>query len=318
MLEEVKINMRALILALLLFLSLGLAGAVTVGTPTFNFGPEPGFMNPGTIQAGDLYATDDALIGDDAQVLGDLSVAGSISATGGSIAAGIISEYLTTAGISNVGVLFSTGTTQLHGNTFLDYTHFNGSIAVYGSENFGNNKGATAKFDHIVVNDTTIQNSIAGGLNVGGALNVGSTLTMNSSQALVVTSADKLTIAGNIIAKEVVLTFPFGFNSTNSTWFAANNGWEVTKVEEAHMTKQSSTAEPATIDLTICNSGEAPASGDSVISAPVDLRATNNVLQTSTLSATKTLADGDWLAVVFRGYRTGFAGGSLTVHMKRV
>ena len=61
--------MRALILALLLSLFVGMAGA-TNPTPTYNFGPQSGFINPGTIKMG--YGTVD----------NDLTVAGNVAITG--------------------------------------------------------------------------------------------------------------------------------------------------------------------------------------------------------------------------------------------
>ena len=221
-----------------------------------------------------------------------------------------VSGYTTLTGSSNSGQSNVAGALKVATDATVGHLTTNNTVSIGTIARVGD----SLKTNHLVVNGTSAH---TGAANFGGATAFGGTATINASTALTVTTKDYLTVGGNIIANEMVLTFPFGFNSTNTTWFAANDGWVITKVEETHMTKQSSTAEPATIDLAICNSGEAPASGDTTITAPIDLRATNNVLQTATLSATKTLADGDWLAVVFRGYRTGFAGGCLTVHMKR-
>lgn len=68
----------------LIFLALtaiiSVVGAVTITDQASlkNTGPNIGFKNKGTIQASDLYATDDAKVGDDLQVVGDLTVGGVI------------------------------------------------------------------------------------------------------------------------------------------------------------------------------------------------------------------------------------------------
>jgi hypothetical protein len=72
-------NMKTKILAILLIFFVGIAGAVTIPEPTYNFGPSAGFKNAATIQASDMYAEDDFKVGDDAQIVGDLAITGASS-----------------------------------------------------------------------------------------------------------------------------------------------------------------------------------------------------------------------------------------------
>lgn len=88
--------MKKLIILLLSIFLIGMAGAVTMTeTPTAKFGPNIGFWNPGTIQAADLYATDDFLVGDDAQFLGDVAVTGAVTFDGITASGIIKGEQLT-------------------------------------------------------------------------------------------------------------------------------------------------------------------------------------------------------------------------------
>jgi hypothetical protein len=251
-------------------------------------------------------------------ITGDVSVTGSISASGGSVANNNIANYIVTHGISNVGALYTTGAFSDTADATVGHLRVNSTSALYKGLNVGNNLGSTLKADHLSLNDTTIKHAIAGGISVGGASSFGGTTTINGSTTLAVTTADYLTVGGNIIPNTMVLTFPFGFNSTNTTLFIADEAWQVTKIEEAHTTAQTQTGEPATIDVMKCTSGQSPVQGTSMITAPMNLKSTANTVVTPTLSATVALADGNMISILFSGYRTGFAGGGLTIHMKRV
>jgi hypothetical protein len=99
--------MKNVIILLLSFVLIGMAGAVTLTeTPVQKWGPNTGFYNYGTIQAGDLYATDDLKVGDDAEVCGDLAVTGAISTGAGTISSGVYDGDLSIAGAHT----FYTGT----------------------------------------------------------------------------------------------------------------------------------------------------------------------------------------------------------------
>lgn len=69
-------TLRKLLIFLALTAIISVVGAVTITDQASlkNTGPNIGFKNKGTIQASDLYATDDAKVGDDLQVVGDLAV----------------------------------------------------------------------------------------------------------------------------------------------------------------------------------------------------------------------------------------------------
>jgi hypothetical protein len=75
-------------LAILLILFVGFAGAVTIPVPTYNYGPQSGFKNPGTIEGSDILVDDDFQVGDDAAILGDLAVTGTLTGTASRIAVG--------------------------------------------------------------------------------------------------------------------------------------------------------------------------------------------------------------------------------------
>jgi len=126
-------------IAILLILFIGMAGAVTVTTATWNAGHPAGDKFPGTVQASDLYATDDLLVGDDAQVLGDFSCSGIGTFTGGTITSNVYSDNLrlaanksfySTAGSGGIDWSNGTGTWKMPtgAGTIAGTTDFNGAI----------------------------------------------------------------------------------------------------------------------------------------------------------------------------------------------
>ena len=88
--------MKKFITLLILLSLIGMAGAATVSitkTPTYNIGSTTGGKTAGTLQAGDLYATDDLLVKGDAEVIGTLYVG--ILNAGANITSGHLTEDTT-------------------------------------------------------------------------------------------------------------------------------------------------------------------------------------------------------------------------------
>ena len=153
---------KVLTLLILLSLFVGMAGAANVTIskiPTFNWGPAQGMKNVGTIQAGDLYATDDLLVAGDAEVIGTLYVG--ILNAGANITSGHLTEDTTIdAGVditaaSGDGAFdyslatgaFTTGagTNTLSGNTVIagskTFGTGTGAVSINGATTFAANKG---------------------------------------------------------------------------------------------------------------------------------------------------------------------------------
>jgi len=131
-------------------------------------------------------------------------------------------------------------------------------------------------------------------------------------------TTDVLKANGNIVSAETIINFAIPNSNTASTLFIANDAWEVTKVEEAHV----GVLTAGTATVVICNADAVtPANGTAVISDFFEFTSAVDTVVTGTLSTTAAivqLADGDRL--VFRpGALTGAAfGGVLTIHLKRI
>lgn len=92
---------KFIILLILLSLFVGLAGAGTPVTltklPTYNIGSATGAKTTGTLQAGDLYATDDLIVGDDTWNKGDMTVNGTLNSGGTATLNAVVSNTTVTA-----------------------------------------------------------------------------------------------------------------------------------------------------------------------------------------------------------------------------
>jgi hypothetical protein len=170
--------MRAYILALLLILFVGFAGAVTLDyTPTFSFGPELGFTNPGTIQASDLYATDDLKVDDDAAVAGDLVVTGTLQAGVTASDTGSIATDVTIAADKFLKCASGTGQFDwvLGSGIFRTTTGTNtlsGNVVISGTKTFTTGTGAVA-----LNGDVTLAKTVT----VSKATSVATTTTLTSA-----------------------------------------------------------------------------------------------------------------------------------------
>lgn len=146
--------------------------------------------------------------------------------------------------------------------------------------------------------------------------------TVGTSDTLAVTTADKLTVGSVIVPQEIVLTIPIGASEVDQTAFIADDAWQITKIEEVHSVAQN-TAYPNTGSLSVmkCTGTQAPGSGAALHNTTMYLNSTVETVVTPTLNAATgalNLADGNRIGLNFNGTMTTFAGGCVTIHMKRI
>jgi hypothetical protein len=210
--------MRASIIALLLILFVGMAGAVTItNSPIFSFGPEMGFYSTATIQAQDLYATDDLLVNDDAQVGDDLDVVGTLTCA-------VLAPDATTASNElshDLTVLSGTDITAATGAEIFDYSAstaafstgqgtntFNGNVVVSGSKTVTTGTGAVG-----IAGDATFSKTVAFSINT----------TMTADKTI--TSANTKTVYQiDASGGDVTLTLPDASTVTGREYKVALNG----------------------------------------------------------------------------------------------
>lgn len=163
---------KTAILAFLLFLFIGMAGA-TIPTPIYNAGHSGGDHFPGVVEA--KYLTADS----DAQVGGDLTVSGSATITGGYISAGVVNTDLT---INNPHTL-RLGT----GAASADFGRGTGATILTQGTTYANNTvikpGKYLKAGGNVVGNTIASNtSLIAGTTLAtiGAAHIGEAATVNS------------------------------------------------------------------------------------------------------------------------------------------
>ena len=174
------------LISLLLFLFIGLSGAVTIPTPVYNTGHTGGDRFPGPVQADDLYIVDDAKIGDDAAVLGDLAVTGAISAGAGTISSGV----------------------------------YDGDLRLTANHSFYSTAGS-GKIDWS--NGTGIFKTTTGAVTIGpGAVGISGILTITNLTAITAATGSS---AFDLSASTGAFKTPSGTNTIGgATVFAANKG----------------------------------------------------------------------------------------------
>ena len=208
---------------------------------------------------------------------------------------------------ANKSVVLS-GTGTISGAATISGTALTASGTVQGEQ-------VTSTDDAFVTDDLTVD---------GGA-RIDETATVNalvSNTTATITSADGLTVGGVIVPQEMVLTIPIGASEVDRTAFVADDAWQITKIEEVHSVAQN-TAYPNTGNLSInkCTGTQAPNAGAHLHNTTMWLNSTINAVATPTLNAATgalNLADGNRICLDFNGTMTTFAGGCVTVHMKRI
>ncbi len=375
----------------LIFLALtaiiSVVGAVTITDQASlkNTGPNIGFKNKGTIQASDLYATDDAKVGDDLQVVGDLSVTGALSYGSGNFSSGTYDDdlrllanhsFYSTTGSGGIDWSNATGAWKMPtgAGTVAGATDFNGAItcrnvtldANYNVVTSGTGTITSAatitgeqvtSTDDMNVTDTlyvaniiqsndaqfasvdittaldvnaaaTVQDitldanknltmSGTGTVTTGtGAVTLAGDSTVSTNKALAVTTADKLTVGGVIIPQEMAVPFSYDANSVDIGIFSAKGAWNITAVELVPRVAGND-AGAVNVTIKVCDSGEAPSSGEAALSAVLNLKGTADTTQSGTLGSNVACTDTQFIALDFNGTLTN-AVGMGTVWLKRV
>jgi len=310
----------------------------------------------GQVKAEDLYSTDDARIDDNLNVMGTLAVVEGATVNALISNTSISGEDLASSDDARIaddlnvlGLLKVTETATL--NAVVSNTSISGEDVVstddlYAADDLnvlGKAGIAETATVNALVSNTSISGEdiastddarIADDINVLGLAKVTETATVNAlivnttstfngnptvstGQTLIITDADKLTIAGVIVPQEMVITWSISSTGVDGNIFVADDAWTITSIEEVHAVAGTDVG-GATLWVRICDGTEAPSAGDAAQTATFNLTAAANTVQTATLSATKTLADGNRLALDYTGALTALAGGVATVHLKRV
>lgn len=140
--------------------------------------------------------------------------------------------------------------------------------------------------------------------------------TIGSTDTLAVTTADKLTVGGNIIPQEIAIPFTYTASSVDTGVFSAKGAWNITAVELVPSVVGGD-AGAVNVTVRVCDSGESPASGVAALSAVLDLKGTADTTQAGSLSADVGCTDAQYIALDFTGTLTN-AVGSGTIWVKRV
>lgn len=368
--------MRKLLIFLVLIAFISAVSAVTITNQASlkNTGPNIGFKNKGTIQASDLYATDDAKVGDDLQVVGDLSVTGALSYGSGNFSSGTYDDdlrllanrsFYSTSGSgafdwSNATGVFKTptGAHTLAGNVTISANKnlvlsgtgtitsaatitgeqvtstddMNVTDTLYVADIIQSNDAQFASVDITTALDVnaaaTVQDitldanknltmSGTGTVTTGtGAVTLAGDSTVSTNKALAVTTADKLTVGGVIIPQEMAVPFSYDANSVDIGIFSAKGAWNITAVELVPRVAGND-AGAVNVTIKVCDSGEAPSSGEAALSAVLNLKGTADTTQSGTLGSNVACTATQFIALDFNGTLTN-AVGMGTVWLKRV
>lgn len=136
------------------------------------------------------------------------------------------------------------------------------------------------------------------------------------SDDLIVTDADKLTVGGVIIPQEMAVPFSYTASSVDVGVFSAKGAWNITAVELVPRVAGND-AGAVNVTIKVCDSGEAPASGEAALSAVLNLKGTADTTQVGTLGSTVACSATQYIALDFTGTMTN-AVGMGTIWLKRV
>ena len=131
-----------------------------------------------------------------------------------------------------------------------------------------------------------------------------------------VSVADKLTVGGVIVPQEIAIPFTYTASSVDIGIFSAKGAWNITGVELVPRVAGNDAA-AVNVTIKICDSGEAPASGDAALSAVLNLKGTADTTQSGSLGTAVACAANQYIALDFSGTMTN-AVGMGTVWVKRV
>lgn len=140
---------------------------------------------------------------------------------------------------------------------------------------------------------------------------INSSKTANKQSDYINTTAINSSIAALVVP---LATFDYVATSVDQGVFTASGGWVLTVVKMTPRVVGSSES-AVTVMVKICDSGEAPASGDNMLSGTLDLKGTADTPQSGTVSA-GTIATGKIVALDFTGDLAA-AVGTITLYGTR-
>ncbi len=198
--------MKMIAIAILLILLLGSAGAVTIPSPTYNYGPQSGFKNPGTIQASDLYAEDDFKVGGDAEFVGNVDVAGVVAFDNSYVDGTFAVNETTSLNVTTMTDGYASGTFGVAGVSSL-----NGTTTTYltdsGDASIGGVLGVTGLADLNATEATTLVasgNSYQNQTYVTGIVNSG-TSNLNGTSVTTLSASGASDLVGAVTTTSTVM-----------------------------------------------------------------------------------------------------------------
>lgn len=275
-----------------------------------------------------FYINDtDLYVAEDTTIAGNLAVSGSTISNGKTTDPFYVNDLFY---VSDTSALNYTTVTDLRAS---DDGYFTDDVGIGGTAALNETTATTVVVSgHSHLNQTYTAGHVDSGtselnatevttLVASGASYLNGT-TIGTSDTLAVTTADKLTVGSVIVPQEMVITAQIGASEVDQTVFIADDAWQITKIEEVHTVAQN-TAYPNTGSLSVmkCTGTQAPGSGSALHNTTMYLNSTVETVVTPTLNAATgalNLADGNRIALNFNGTMTTFAGGCVTIHMKRI
>lgn len=241
---------------------------------------------------------------------GGIALADDVSATFGNDSDATITYDETTD--NNLEIACSNGIAIESATVFDSTVQFSGVPTIIDdiSLTLGTNSDATIKYDETT--DDNLEITCANGIAIESATVFDSTVSVGT--------ADYLTVGGVIVPQEIVIVWPINANSVDENVFIASDNWQITHIEEVHSVAGN---DESAVNVTVrnCEGTDAPSAGNDTLQAVIDLKGTANTVQAGNLTATTAdlqLSDGDRLALDYSGTLTNLAGGSITIHMKRI
>ena len=298
--------MKRLLSICLVLLLIGSASALPL------WGPTQGFRNPGDVELGSL--TIDGVSIDGGDVSYDEFVAGMVTnetAINASIAALLLAAYVNETAINATAANVALGQTWQNAsisNTALGQTWQNNSITNLQAGNTAQN--ATAA--NVALGQTWQNNSITN-LQAGNTAQ-NTTAAANKRSDYVNTTAINTSIAALTVP---LVSFPYTADAVDQAIFTASGGWVLTSVVLTP-TVAGTGEGAATVMVKLCDSAEAPASGDAMLNSTLDLEGTIHTPQAGALTTYTgvSVPNGKIVALDFTGTLTSSVG-SITLYGKR-
>ena len=296
--------MKRLLSICLVLLLIGSASALPL------WGPAQGFRNPGDVELGSL--TIDGVSIDGGDISYDEFVAGMITnetAINESIAALLLAAYNNETAINNS--IAAQAASQVVNETAINLSIISRSNGVQLSA-FINETAINATASNVAAGQTWQNNSITN-LQAGNTAQ-NTTITANKKSDYVNTTAINTSIAALVVP---LASFPYTADAVDQAVFTAAGGWVLTSVVLTP-TVAGTGEGAATVMVKLCDSAEAPASGEAMLNSTLDLEGTIHTPQTGALTTYTgvSIPTGKIVALDFTGTLTSSVG-SITLYGKR-